>query len=246
MCQLTFAGVMLFERSGDELSRVLLPDAEFVTPKEGDHDSVYDTSTHLDGFRAARHYPRLVVERSGKRKLYSLQYTRLTIGSHDTGESLWPEWRLLAKLSDYGLVPDATGYSCEVNLTGAFRVRARESTQFRFRDQWITDRVEAEASQVALTLTRAVGELTIDLDAQDKAWVLSSDVPLPSGNLDKKVKVSKGHIDHDFKWLYSLLQPADSGTLKEWMMTRGFDQLPAPMYTGDRAASVSTCFPGWL
>lgn len=85
------------------------------------------------------------------------------------------------------------------------------------------------------------GESPIVLNAQQPtAYFYHFDNALPTvQELTTEDTPKKKAIDHDFKWMYELFQPASGQKWKKWLDNGKF---PAPQV--DALVPVSTCFPG--
>jgi hypothetical protein len=262
----SFRGVMLFRTqrgaSGDFLEDVLLPDCDGTRPPEG--SGFAGGYLHLDGTRATPHYAGLLLAKgSGSATNISIRGAEVHI--HDGGASNVHLGGSVASIADLASVtPPGSATRLVVRPSAVVGARVRVSAgSMPTVHQVPSDYDFAFGTIVPLTLGFTLtfaSSITVDvtqsgvvtpplkLSDGDRLYVYNYDDPNPTED-----QLTRQHatadpfvIDHDFKWLYALVQPQNGDTLAKWAM--GY--LPAPFWpsptrapSGIRTISVSTCFP---
>jgi len=118
---------------------------------------------------------------------------------------------------------------------------------------WYTD---APKAQIEIRDVRGIADpINITLEPDESAYIYNHDKPKPSEKemIGDRIPCTPGAPleDHDFKWLYQLLEPP-KGNWDDW---RGPHRLPAPLTqcpaapatpigAEPKAPTVSTCFGG--
>jgi hypothetical protein len=268
-----FRGVMLFcsQGHGDDtiLREVILPDCEDRIPPFGSKHG--DQFYHLDDTRAVPHYAGiLVATKKEQAKYYQIRGVDVTIGDvaadppkigekikgfantgdiKENGDLLEVDWdaRRSSRIT-LGAGPSDNDH-----------VKAKQPRYYKFK-------VKNQGNlHNSLTLTypndakiktssNEFPEIPVPADAT--VYIYNFDDPEPTvKELEGEKPTTKPFIiDHDFKWIYSILKPTREIELDEW--AEGY--LPAPQWLRSsanddefkilerRAITVSTCFPGWI
>ena len=257
-----FRGVMLFcteTRDGKTFVRdVFLPDGDHVVPPDGTERG--DEFYHLDGTRARPHYARIVVAAEDNwPQYYAIRGKCVSIGSTDTEppevSDVLNSFANLDRLAAHG---PASPLRLRAPLPAQTHVRLGTPSVPVTPDDIYGSEIDfrlGKQTQLALGVS-----LTFDapcviavsdapaLRIPDGAtvWICNYDKEMPAlSDLDgQSAPTEPSIVDHDFKWLYALVEPLTS-KLPVW--AGGY--LPAPEWSepdgiSARTISVSTCFPG--
>jgi hypothetical protein len=265
---LEFRGVMLMCVQGPpekrELSHILIPECEDAIPPFGSREGA--VRYHLDGSVADAHYAGIMIIAPGEwPRHYPVRGSQVTIaatrpGRPDITAGIGKSHGLAAVTSPGGAGPlhvaatsagtttvhlSLTATKCEPILpelgTGSLKLGVEDNLASGMQltiDDAVTIQVTPENGT----------PLGIEVPANCRIIVYNADKqnPAPQDLVRIHLPINDFAVDHDFKWLYSLLEPVDD-TLAEW----SHGCLPAPVYTRDRKMSiacprVSTCVHFWI
>ena len=266
-----FRGVMLFRMgsggASDSLIEALVPDCEGATPPCGTSDK-YGVH-HLDGTIAREHFSRMLIEPADstiKRSYIDLRGATVEIGDMSGGNI--PLNRHITGFADAAAIvpPDGSGDLLELdpNARAATMIVVRTQPgdapvvshavaghQFKLDKQAPLSLALQMEFTAGLAITVRGPIETVALHVADNTHVFIYNYDKPEPTVSELTTESWPNvpfvIDHDFKWLYSLLRPKSLKPLDEWAC--GY--LPAPIWqrssspegVGVRCVSVSTCFP---
>ncbi|MBC7842400.1 MAG: hypothetical protein H7099_08800 [Gemmatimonadaceae bacterium] len=268
--RVTFCGVSLFcaKPAADgtaTLSAVLLPECEHSTPPYGTNNG--GQLLHLDGTPAVRHFAGiLVVDPTGNETHHLIGGMTISISDGASGTPDYtPVSKAFANLADApsmgngaALQVDASAICATVTfLTKPVPCASRELPLAGYHSAFVKMPHPAHHLDLSFDTDLTISGATptpIAVRDGSEVFVYNFDVRTPTR--DELFEVHDPHadlsIDHDFKWLYSLVTPT-SGTLLDW--SDGY--LPAPFLRRDGPVdsaspaslflvSVSTCWPGWI
>ena len=265
---LEFRGVMLMCVEGPPEARllrnILIPECEDTIPPFGSREG--NIRYHLDGSVADAHYAGIMIIAPGAwPRHYPIRGSQVTIagtrpGRPDVTAGIGKSHGLAAVTSPGGAgplhvatsIPGATTLNLSLIATkcepifpdlgaGSLKLGVEDNLPSGLR-LTIDDAVTI---QVAPENGTALG---IEVPANCRIIVYNADKqdPTPEDLVRIHLPINDFAVDHDFKWLYSLLEP-DNATIAEW----SHGCLPAPVYTRDRKMSiacprVSTCVHFWI
>ena len=243
-----FRGTMLYCCANGLIDRILLPDA-LSAPPEGTGSGT--GMRHLDDSRAILHYGGIHTPRHPSVGPYHpFRNKRITItGADDTAPSC-DTLHMIPRLEREIWRVEPSHKRSEVIVRGASGVvtnyiASRHFVYLGIDD--IHDRVTFEFNTPVRI--EVEGQPPIDLIGDGVAYVYNFDERLPNeGDLNEGDDTDEDIVvDHDFKWVYSLVKPRNGKSRKA--ATGGF--LPAPVSTTSATTRksmvttiyISTCFP---
>jgi hypothetical protein len=244
---------MLFYCSSGDLTSIFLPDCRRYPPEGTGHSTGME---HLDGSNAYLHYQGIHTPVKGLKPYHLFSNKRVRIsGTHDDAvPPVAVSLTDLARLpqlngSDWNLdAPHPTHPRSTVTLEEVTGVSTSYDTRFRpfefpNNPDPVHDHVTVEFNAPVTVEVFGVEKFTLS-DEKD-AYIYNFDDETPDvGQLNSRRDSDiKEIIDHDFKWVYSLIRPRDGRSRREFTGGR----LEAPFSVIDKPTMksifVSTCFP---
>jgi hypothetical protein len=253
-----FRGVMLFHVQGEEFKQVLMPRCAGVVPPYGYTER--GRTYHLDGSEARPHYPRMLIASATETvDLVDLDNSEVAIGSGNL-----QYWGVASEFVNCAATGDVVGkgsssLELDPDVTPAARVVIHEADtalaklpaeyKCKMGEQEPAHVLEFEyPSPLEIVVTRGASlETRFTIESGLTVYILNVDVPEPTVKdvTDETPTNLPVLIDHDFKWIYSLLKPVSGDDLMRWAN----GSLPAPVLNrgiSPATITVSTCFPGWI
>ena len=217
--EIHFLGALLFVGRGNQLEHVLLPNGETDPDWVGGQPNK-KLWTHPDGSTAKAHYAGLTVARQSQPRRPEFISLRdgCTVNIGSGGVPIAQRWKdMIPDLSAHPLNPTSNALASTVTLGGQAAVTRSGPEERRFgfknKNQYVLGlKVVFDAPTLTIVIAGAGQPAIIDVAQDDYVAVYNYDYPYPSQEQlelrNELVCDGKQVIDHDFKWLYSLL---DSG-----------------------------------